>query len=554
VAEFTADEALALVATLTKRLDDRAPKIEKYERYYEGKHNLRFATRKYREAFGALFREFADNWCGVVIDATVERMRVEGFRFPTPKKEQELEDLQREQEEAAQAQADREHELAVAQATERAASMNAEAAAKYEGSEEKDEEGNPIPPKAPEPVKVEVPSGPTPQIGTILPEQTSDEQSWKIWQRNNLDLYSDIAHETMLVTGHAYVIVGPRESTKEGDDTPLITVEHPLEVITQHAPGDPKDITAAVKRWWDEETGVAYATLYTPDTVYRYQGTNESREVRPVGAQSWVPRSGVTFESPNPFKGVVPVVPLTNRQKLNGSGRSELIDLIPLQDAVNKLTNDMLVASEFSAFRQRILTGMEIPEDEHGNIIPDFDLKASINRLLIVKDEDVKVHEFGATDLSNYVKAIEHLRDSMAAISRTPPQYLVGQVVNVSGEALKAAESGLVQKVKRRERFTGEGWEEVMRLAFLLEDEQEKAECYDAETIWGNPEIMSDASMADSLAKWAGLGVPKQALWERGGASPQEVRRWLQLRAQEPPEEGAAPILAAMIKESAGEP
>lgn len=529
----TADEALNLVNVLAKRLDDRAPKIEKYERYYEGRHNLRFATRKYREAFGALFREFADNWCGVIVDSTVERMRVEGFRFP--------------------------------------------------GGE--DEETPFLNPAAPEPPNLRKAEGGSACGGctmfsngtcwgygnypvrpgqvcdsfeasgsAVVPEavaeamETSDAEAWQIWQRNNLDMYSDIAHETMLVTGHAYVIVGPREGD---NDAPLITVEHPLEVITQHAAGDPKHITAALKRWWDEETGVTYATLYTPYKVYRYQGTNESTEVRTVGAQSWIPRRGAEFESDNPFDGVVPVVPLTNRQKLNGAGRSELIDLIPLQDAVNKLTNDMLVASEFSAFRQRILTGMEIPEDEHGNIIPDFDLKASINRLLVIKDEDAKVHEFGVTDLSNYVTGIEHLRDSMAAISRTPPQYLIGKVVNVSGEALKAAESGLVQKVKRRARFTGEGWEEVMRLAFLLAGNSGKAEAYDAETIWGNPEIMSDAAMADSLAKWAGLGVPKQALWERGGASPTEVRRWLQLRAQEPPEEGAAPVLAAMVAASA---
>jgi hypothetical protein len=543
VAEITADEALDLVSTLTKRLDDRAPRIEKFERYYEGKHNLRFATRKYREAFGALFREFADNWCGVVVDATAERMRVEGFRIPTEEKEREAEEaeLQKAEEEAKAKEERAAQELKQREEAQQQEAVNSFMGGKKGEGEEDGKSPGAAPPTVP-PV-AEVPSFEAPE--PIPMEEMSDAEAWKIWQRNNLDLYSDIAHETMLVTGHAYVIVGPREGD---DDIPLVTVEHPLEVITQHAAGDTKLITAALKRWWDEESGIAYATLYTPDKIYRYQGTNASTDIRPVGAQSWIPRQG---EAPavadNPFKGVVPVVPLTNRQKLNGAGRSELVDLIPLQDAVNKLTNDMLVASEFSAFRQRILTGMEIPEDEHGNIIPDFDLKASINRLLVIKDEDVKVHEFGVTDLQNYVGAIEHLRDSMAAISRTPPQYLVGQVVNVSGEALKAAESGLVQKVKRRERFTGEGWEEAMRLAFQLIGDDERAEAYDAETIWGNPEIMSDAAMADSLAKWAGLGVPKQALWERGGASPQEVKRWLQMRAQEPPEEGAAPILAAMI-------
>jgi hypothetical protein len=49
--------------------------------YYEGDHNLAFATAKFREAFGTLFASIADNWCQIVVDSPVERMEVQGFRF-----------------------------------------------------------------------------------------------------------------------------------------------------------------------------------------------------------------------------------------------------------------------------------------------------------------------------------------------------------------------------------------------------------------------------------------------------------------------------------------
>jgi hypothetical protein len=51
------------------------------------------------------------------------------------------------------------------------------------------------------------------------------------------------------------------------------------------------------------------------------------------------------------FGDLVPAVPLQNNPSLLHGGRSDLDPVIPLQNALNKLIADMLVASEFSAFR-----------------------------------------------------------------------------------------------------------------------------------------------------------------------------------------------------------
>jgi hypothetical protein len=53
--------------------------------------------------------------------------------------------------------------------------------------------------------------------------------------------------------------------------------------------------------------------------------------------------------------GVVPVVEFCNKPTITGEGTSELADVAPLQDAVNKLYTDMLVASEFNSFKARYL-------------------------------------------------------------------------------------------------------------------------------------------------------------------------------------------------------
>ena len=68
---------------LNGRLDQADAVLRRFERYADGEQPLRFASKKFREAFGGLFSTLADNLCGLVIDAVAERLAVSGFRFGT---------------------------------------------------------------------------------------------------------------------------------------------------------------------------------------------------------------------------------------------------------------------------------------------------------------------------------------------------------------------------------------------------------------------------------------------------------------------------------------
>lgn len=57
----------------------RAPRYEKPRRYYAGRHDLAFASEKFANTFGKLFREFALNLCPAVCDSTADRLRITGF-------------------------------------------------------------------------------------------------------------------------------------------------------------------------------------------------------------------------------------------------------------------------------------------------------------------------------------------------------------------------------------------------------------------------------------------------------------------------------------------
>lgn len=75
---LTRDAAIA--GKLDHAMTTRARSLTLFDDYYEGRHRLGFATPKFREAFGHVFRELADNWCDLVVDAVEERLNVEGFR------------------------------------------------------------------------------------------------------------------------------------------------------------------------------------------------------------------------------------------------------------------------------------------------------------------------------------------------------------------------------------------------------------------------------------------------------------------------------------------
>lgn len=129
----------------------------------------------------------------------------------------------------------------------------------------------------------------------------------------------------------------------------------------------------------------------------------------------------------------------------------------------------------------------------------------------------------------------------MAAITQTPPHYLLGQIANLSADAIKAAEAGLVSKARRRSLHLGEGWETVARYSLGLTGHPAAADL-GGEVIWADFETRSVAQLADSLVKMRTLGVPLEVLWARYGASPQEIDRWRVLRAAEQAEAMASAV------------
>jgi len=152
----------------------------------------------------------------------------------------------------------------------------------------------------------------------------------------------DALHEDICVVGEAFVMVGIDEATNVAqafrNDPRLCHAEYDA--------ANPRRLRFAAK-WWSETDGVRL-NLYYPDRTEHYTTRREFKAGETPDAKAFEP-FGDEPVTPNEW-GALPVFHFrTNRRRI----KSQLDGVIELQDAVNKLFSDMMVAAEFAAYRQR---------------------------------------------------------------------------------------------------------------------------------------------------------------------------------------------------------
>lgn len=420
---------------LLTRMNLQAIEAMVYEDYYAGRHPLQFATSKFREAFGGMFGAFSDNWCQIVVDSSVERLRVTGFQV----------------------------------------------------------NGSP------------------------------SQDAWRIWQENGLDVESVVAHTEVGKLGRAFLLVDPN------DGDPVITVEHPSQMVVVTDPANRRERLAACKRWLGED-GYLYATLYLEDLILKYESEAPlDWDVRKD--LTWVPRTTEEPAIPNEL-GEVPVIPIENKPGLLGQVHSDLEPAVPLQNAVNKLCTDLIITSEYGAFPQRVVTGVEVPKDPTtGQPLAAAEMKAAMSRLWTFKPPDANVTSLPAADLSQFVNSIEMFVTHLAAQTRTPAHYLLAKLVNLSGDALTAAEAGLVSKCRQKILFYSDPWEEAIALALNARNGGELVHA-DMEALWADPERIPIGAKTDAAVKKKTLGVPLEVIWAELGYTPEQIDEMKKLEQQ----------------------
>jgi hypothetical protein len=225
---------------------------------------------------------------------------------------------------------------------------------------------------------------------------------------------------------------------------------------------------------------------------------------------------------------------------LLGTPQGEVEQVIPIQDRIVDATFTLQMVAKYGAFPQRWIAGIDTSKplkDADGNVVTDAEgnplfpqIKAYIDHILTAVDPDTKFGQFTAADLNQYVNALEAHIKHLAAITQTPPHYLLGSLVNLSAEALAAAESGLQRKIAEKRVVLGEGYEQAMRLAAAILGDDSAAMDTSSQVRWRDVESRSLAQVADALLKLNQLGVPVQVLLKKiPGFTDQDVEEAEQL-------------------------
>lgn len=389
-------------------------------------------------------------------------------------------------------------------------------------------------------------------------DEQGDKDLWDIWQDNDMDGWSQVAHAEALVKESVYALVDPVV-----DGQPRITVEDALDCVVVSDPRDRRVRLAGLKRWTDE-AGRLVVYLYLPDEVYTF------RSERKVG-DDWMTRvtgdhiaevlqpyqlDGEAWPMVNPL-GVVPLVEIVNRPDIKGIGRSDIRPVTSQQDAINYYRAAALVAARKVALPQRWIKNYPIEIDKDTGR-PKQPFAASDDLWMFgppgedepVPTFDTDVGQFPAADLSVFVRFIEAEVWQMAAVSRMPYGELLPQPTAIpqSAEAMKSSEGPLLRKIGRASIHLGEGWEEVMRVCLIAMGD-DRATNRTAETIWVSAETRNEAVRTDSLVKQIGVEIVDiEEAQVEAGYTPQQIERMGQRRqAREALQASQTPVVPPPI-------
>lgn len=379
----------------------------------------------------------------------------------------------------------------------------------------------------------------------------STDRAQTVWDEMGGPLLANKVHRESLSKGDAYTLTWPAGGQMSGPDTVwALRADEATVIYDDETPGA---VRFAIKQW--REGDRLRINVYYPDRVERWQTEEKAKGKldagKPLEADDLEPVDDDAGDTISHSYGRVPIVHFPNGAGMDLYGRSELVDVLPLQDALNKHAVDILVGSESVGFPLRALLGFAVEEepvldadgqpqlDEHGRIkmapsnLPDYDPR--IDRFLTFGGENTRLIQLDPANMEQLTTIKENAANDIAQVSGIPPHYLKPFTGNIpSGESLRVVEMRLTAKVEDRQQTFTPRWGDQMAILGV-----------DARPRWADPTRMDVTEMWDLVQTKLDVGMPfKQALVETGHYTADEVDDILR-EAQD----GAASIGGQMVAE-----
>lgn len=413
---------------------DRQALYRAYREYYDGQHDTQLSERQRQYLSLKMGEEFRSNYCPIIVDALVERLKVTGFQC-----------------------------------------------------------------------------------------DGQAEQLWQWWTRARMDGVQGAVHLAAARDGDAYLFVG----WDNDEQHPTFTFEQALcdgEGV-QVVYSDERNVPVLATKRWAMRTGGKVGkqrrmNVYYPDRIERYLSDSDTFEGnwQPYAEEGKAPVEPWLYRDGTPLG--LPVIHFRNKDTGYNYGASELRDVVPLQNALNKTIIDLLAAADTTAFRIFYMLG-----DDPSNLSvapgswvystrpPSGENGASIG---VIPGEN----------LGNMIALIDALAIEIARVTRTPVSYFQVSGQRPAEGTLKQEESGLVGKVKDRQTTFGNCWEDAMYLARRLANTYGNAgmdETVPISTLWADAETRNDKALLEGLQIKAMLGVPQETIWAEMGYDAQQI-------------------------------
>lgn len=359
-------------------------------------------------------------------------------------------------------------------------------------------------------------------------------QAEEVWRRNNMSNRQNEIVKGAFRNGDGYVHVWPDEIT--GLARLYMNPSHCMVVVYDDEYPDHVDF--AVKCWQvgrGPDKGKWRLTTYDPSQIVRFISANKTDTFPEKYNRFTAYEEDGQPEVENPL-GEVPIVHFGNDADTGGYGTSELSDVVPLQDGVNKALADMLVASEFVAYPQRYAIGVDEPEHDPVTNEAENPFVPGMNRLWTISgsqdgDQPVSFGQFAAADMTQFIEVQDSWDMKIARVSRVPVHWLNQTGDWPSGEALKTAEAQYVSKVIDRQGSFTAPHARVMQYALRFEGANE-AEVSMIKPIWMPAESRSEREKWELAALKRAAGVPQEQIWAENGYDGDQIKEMVRLNVE----------------------
>ena len=333
-------------------------------------------------------------------------------------------------------------------------------------------------------------------VGYRAATATENAPAWKMWQRNRMDARQGEIFRPMLTYGASYVVVLP------GERGPVFRPRSPRQLLAVY-----EDPTVDAWPQYAMETWVTQK-----DAKLRRQGLLlDSQFMYQIDLGELTPQSDLNLKTlpykiqeigdPVPHGGayegepVCPVVRFVNDRDADDWIVGEVAPLIQMQQAINNVNFDRLIVSRFGAQPQDVIVGWSGTAAEFA--------ETSARHKWVFDDEGVRVQRLTAGTTDSYNALLADLLEHVAMTAGISPAQVTGKMINVSAEALAAAEATMQRKLRAKRDSSGESIEQMLRLGAAMDGDAGTAEDESAEVVWRDTEARSFAAVVDGVTKLA---------------------------------------------------